>query len=99
MTREDYRNAVCLEGEKMCGQNSELKLASTVGGNKKGFLKYVNTKKGTTSNIGLLFTSQIGSQTKQTFNVFFASVFNTEHGPWDTWSPVLKSITHRIIES
>lgn len=72
MTREDYRNAVCLEGEKMCGQNSELKLASTVGGNKKGFLKYVNTKKGTTSNIGLLFTSQIGSQTKQTFNVFFA---------------------------
>ncbi|GAB0202528.1 mitochondrial enolase superfamily member 1 [Grus japonensis] len=66
----------------------ELKLASTVGDNKKGFFKYVNNKRRTRENIGLLLNKN-GHLTNrdidkaETFNAFFASVFNTDDGLWD----------------
>ena len=53
---EDYRDAACPCREKIHAAKAqlELKLASTVGENKKGSLKYVNNKRGTRENIGLL---------------------------------------------
>ncbi|GAB0177896.1 hypothetical protein GRJ2_000254900 [Grus japonensis] len=55
-TREDYRDAAHLCGEKIRAAKAqlELKLASTVGDNKKGFFKYANNKRRTRDNIGSL---------------------------------------------
>lgn len=42
-----------MQGEDTKGQNSELKLANDVSDNKKGFLKYVNSKR-SKENMGLI---------------------------------------------
>ncbi|KAK4807141.1 hypothetical protein QYF61_018482, partial [Mycteria americana] len=96
-TREDYRDAVCHCREKIRAAKArlEFKLASTVKDNKKGFLKSINSKRRTRDNIGLLL-DEVGHLTNrdvdkaETFNAFFASVFNTNDGPWDPQSPVLE---------
>ncbi|KAK4831785.1 hypothetical protein QYF61_019098 [Mycteria americana] len=46
-TREDYRDDVCHGREKMCATKAQLEftLVSTVKDNKKGFLKYLNSKR------------------------------------------------------
>jgi len=54
--------------------------------NKKGFLKYVNSKMGIRYSIGPLF-DEVGHLTDRNidkaeiFNIFFASIFNTDYGP------------------
>lgn len=73
----------------------EVKLASTVGGNKKGFVLFlikITSKEGPEKNIvplllenGCLTNRHIGKA--ETFNVAFASVFNTDDKSWDQWSP------------
>ncbi|GAB0206495.1 mitochondrial enolase superfamily member 1 [Grus japonensis] len=96
-TWEDYRDAVrhCREKIRVVKAQLEFKLDSTVKDNKKGFLKYVNSKRRTRDNIGPLL-DEVGHLTNrdvdkaEMFNAFFASVFNTSDGPWDPWSPVLK---------
>ena len=62
--------------------------------NRKAFLKYVNSKSRIWGNIDLLL-DEVGHLTNnknktETFNAFFAFVFNTDGGPWDPWSPVLE---------
>ncbi|GAB0205527.1 mitochondrial enolase superfamily member 1 [Grus japonensis] len=87
---EDYRDAACLHGEKIhvAKAQLELKLASTVGHNKKDFFKYVNNKRRTRESIGSLLDEN-GHLTNrdidkaETFNAFFASVFNTDDRLWD----------------
>ncbi|KAK4810807.1 LOW QUALITY PROTEIN: hypothetical protein QYF61_008779 [Mycteria americana] len=82
-TQEDYKDAVhhCQEKIHTTKAQLELKLASTVVDNKKGFLKYVNSKRRTKENIGLLL-DEVGHLTNrdedkaEIFNAFFASVFN-----------------------
>ena len=65
----------------------EFKLVSTVKDNKKGFLKYVNSKRQARNNIGPLLDKH-GHLTNrdidkaETFNDFFTSVFNTDDGLW-----------------
>ncbi|KAK4816993.1 hypothetical protein QYF61_025913 [Mycteria americana] len=72
----------------------EFKLSSTVKDNKKGFLKYVNSKRRIRDNIGPLL-DEVGHLTNrdvdkaETFNASF-SVFNTNDEPWDPRSPVLE---------
>ncbi|GAB0206466.1 mitochondrial enolase superfamily member 1 [Grus japonensis] len=96
-TWEDYRDAVrhCREKIRVVKAQLEFKLDSTVKDNKKGFLKYVNSKRRTRDNIGPLL-DEVGHLTNrdvgkaEMFNAFFASVFNTSDGPWDPQSPVLK---------
>ncbi|GAB0203202.1 hypothetical protein GRJ2_002785800 [Grus japonensis] len=95
--REDYRDAARLCGERIRAAKAqlELKLASTVGDNKKGFFKYVNNKRRTRENIGSLLNEN-GHLTNrdidkaETFNAFFASVFNTDDGLWDPRCPELE---------
>ena len=97
VTREDYRDAVHHCREKICAAKAQLefKLASTVKDNKKGFFKYVNSKRRIRDNIGPLL-DEVGHLTNrdidkaETLNAFFASIFNTDDGPWDPRSPVLE---------
>ena len=97
VTREDYRDAVrhCREKIRAAKARLEFKQASTVKDNKKGFLKYVNSKRRIRDNIGPLL-DEVGHLTNrhidkvETFNAAFASVFNTDDGPWDPRSPVLE---------
>ena len=79
----------------MCSKRSEFKLASTVKDNKKGFLKYFNSKRKIRDSISPLL-DEVSHLTNrdidntEMFNTFFASVFNTDDGPWDLRSPVLE---------
>ncbi|GAB0204012.1 mitochondrial enolase superfamily member 1 [Grus japonensis] len=96
-TWEDYRDAARLCREKIHAAKAqlELKLASTVGDNKKGFFKYVNNKRRTRDNIGSLLDEN-GHLTNrdidkaEMFNAFFTSVFNTDDGLWDPRCPELE---------
>lgn len=97
MTPEICRDAVLQCREKICMAKAclEFKLVSTVKDSKKDFFKYVNSKRRIRGNIGLLL-DEVGNFTNngvvkaETFNAFFASVFNTNDGPWGPWSPVLE---------
>ncbi|KAK4831728.1 hypothetical protein QYF61_018858 [Mycteria americana] len=94
---QDYRDAVrhCREKIHVAKDRLEFKLASTVKDNKKGVLKYVNSNRRFRDNIGLLL-DEVSHLTNrdvekaEMFNTFFASVFNSDDGPWDVWSPVLE---------
>ncbi|GAB0181631.1 mitochondrial enolase superfamily member 1 [Grus japonensis] len=96
-TWEDYRDAanLCREKIHVAKAQLELKLASTVGDNKKGFFKYVNNKRRTRENIGSLLNEN-GHLTNrdidkaEMFNAFFASVFNTDDRLWDPSCPELE---------
>ena len=96
-TWEDYRDAVCHCREEICVAKAqlELKLTSTVKDNKKGFFKYVNSKRQARNNIGPLLDEH-GHLTNrdidkaEMFNAFFALVFNTDDGLWDPQSPGLE---------
>ncbi|GAB0207904.1 mitochondrial enolase superfamily member 1 [Grus japonensis] len=96
-TWEDYRDAahLCREKIRAAKAQLELKLASTVGDNIKGFFKYVNNKRRTRENIGSLLDEN-GHLTNrdidkaEMFNAAFASVFNTDDGLWDPSCPELE---------
>ncbi|GAB0188707.1 mitochondrial enolase superfamily member 1 [Grus japonensis] len=70
-------------------------MASNVGTIKRAFFKYVNNKRRTREHIGLLLDEN-GHLTNrdidkaETFNAFFASVFNTDDGLWDPRCPELE---------
>ena len=80
----------------------EFKLASTVKDNKKGFIKYVNSKRRIGDDIGLLL-DEVSHLTNrdvdkaETFSAFFAPVFNTSDGYWAPWSPGLKDCDWRVM--
>lgn len=101
MTWEDYRDAVQHCREIICEAKAqlELKLASTVEGNKKDF-KYINSKRSTRENIGPLLDED-GHLTNrdihkvEIFNAFF--VFNTDDGGPGTLS--CRTVTVEMINS
>ena len=72
----------------------ELKLASVVSGNKKGFLKYVNSKRRSEGDSGLILTED-GQLTDrdggraEAFHALFASIFSNAERPWAAWSQEL----------
>lgn len=84
-----------LSGEQICvaKAQTELKLARTVGDSRRGFLKYVNSKRQCRNNI----CDEDGHLKKwnvdivETFNCFFTSVFNTGGGLLESQCPELES--------
>ena len=66
VTRKEYRAAVCPCREKIhvAKGRLEFKLASTVKDNKKGFLKYVNSKRRIRDNMGPLL-DEVGHLTNR----------------------------------
>jgi len=78
------------------GQSSVLKLASVVSDNKKGFLKYANSKRRSKENIGLTLvedghlTNRDEEKAEAYSVLFFASVFNNTDRPWANQFPELE---------
>ncbi|GAB0188298.1 hypothetical protein GRJ2_001295100 [Grus japonensis] len=64
--------------------------------------KYINSKRRIRDNISPL-VDEIGHPTNmdvdkaETFNAFFASVFNSDDGSWDSWSTVLEDCDWEVI--
>ncbi|KAK4831434.1 hypothetical protein QYF61_017565 [Mycteria americana] len=93
-SQEDYRAMVriCREKTRNAKAQLDLKLASVVSDNKKGFFKYINSKRRAKENIGLILVED-GNLTNrdeekpEAFNAFFASVFSNIDRPWAAWSP------------
>ncbi|NXB47098.1 RTJK polymerase, partial [Leucopsar rothschildi] len=96
-TGEEYRHAVCLCGEKIHRSKVllELKLARTVGNNKKSIFKYINGSRQCKNNIGPL-QDEDGHLTHkdrdkaEEFNPFFSSNFSKDDGPKGSQCPELE---------
>lgn len=79
-------------------------LASAPKDNKKGFLKYVNSKGRIRDNIGPLldevshFTNKDVDKAEM-FNAFFTTVYNMDYGLCEPWGPVLEYCTRGMINS
>ena len=63
--------------------------------NKKGFFKYVNSKRRSKENIGLILVedghlTNRDEEKAEAFNAVFASVFNNTDRPWAAQSPELE---------
>ena len=72
-----------------------MKLAGVVSGNKKGFFRYVNSKRRSKENIGPILVedghlTNRDEEKVEAFNAFFASVFNNNDRPWAAQSPELE---------
>ncbi len=83
---------ICREKTGKAKAQLQLKLASIVSDNKKGFLKYVNGKRKSKENIGAILVEDghlinRDEEKAEAFNAFFASVFNNTDRPWAAWSP------------
>ena len=93
--QEDYRAVVhiCREKTQKAEAQLELKLASVVSGNKKGFFKYVTSRRRSKENTGLIFVedghlTNRDEEKAEAFNAFFfASVFKRTDRPWAAQSP------------
>ncbi|KAK4806869.1 LOW QUALITY PROTEIN: hypothetical protein QYF61_012590 [Mycteria americana] len=86
-SQEDYRAVVhiCREKTRKAKAQLELKLARVVSDNKKGFFKYVITKRRSKENIGLILMGHLTNRDEEkaeALNIFFASVFNNTDRPW-----------------
>ena len=69
-----------------------MKLASVVSDNRKGFFKYVNSKRRSKENIGPIpvedgHLTNRDEEKAEAFNVFFASVFSNTDRSWAAQSP------------
>jgi len=87
-TWEEYRNVVraCREAMRKAKVHLELNLARDVKDNKKGFFKYINSKRKTKENVGPLLNEVGALVTENTekaelWSTFFASVFTAKAGP------------------
>jgi len=91
--QEDYRAVVhiCSEKTQKAKAQLDLKLASEVSDNKKGF-KFTHSKRRSKENTGPILLEDghpISRDEKkaEAFNAFFASVFNNTDRPWAAWNP------------
>ncbi|GAB0206875.1 mitochondrial enolase superfamily member 1 [Grus japonensis] len=90
-TWEEYRDVVrvCRDATRKAKAHLELNLAMDVKDNKKGFFKYISSKRKTRENVGLLLNEVGALVTEDTekmelLNAFFASVFTAKVGPQET---------------
>ena len=96
-SQENYRAVVCICREKTGKAKAQLELnsASVVSDNKKGFLKYVNSKRRSKENLGLIFVedgrlTNSDEEKAEAFKAFFASFFNNTDRPWAARSSELE---------
>ncbi|GAB0179374.1 mitochondrial enolase superfamily member 1 [Grus japonensis] len=83
-TWEEYRNVVrvCRDATRKAKAYLELNLARDVKDNKKGFFKYISSKRKTRENVGLLL-NEVGAlvmedtEKVELLNAFFALIFAT----------------------
>lgn len=99
---EEYRHAVCLCREKIRRSQAllELKMARTVGNNKKSIFKDINGSRQYKNNIGPLQYEDghlTGTETThrdrdqaEEFSAFFVSIFNMDNGPRSSQCPELE---------
>ncbi|KAK4818300.1 LOW QUALITY PROTEIN: hypothetical protein QYF61_010762 [Mycteria americana] len=83
---------ICREKTRKAKAPLELKLASVVSDHKKGFFRYVNSKRRSKENIGLILVedgrlTNRDEEKAEAFNASFASVFNNTDRPWAARSP------------
>jgi len=87
-TWEEYRNVVraCNDAMRKAKVHLELKLARDVKNNKKGFCKYISSKRKTRGNVGPLLNEVSALVTEDTekaelLSALFASVFSAKASP------------------
>ncbi|KAJ7399690.1 hypothetical protein BTVI_112609 [Pitangus sulphuratus] len=90
-TWEDCRNIVrvCRDMTRKAKALLELRLAKDIKDNKKGFYKYISSKRNIRENVGLLLNKMgvlVMEDTEKTelLNAFFPSVFTEEDGPQES---------------
>ncbi|GAB0177485.1 mitochondrial enolase superfamily member 1 [Grus japonensis] len=93
-TWEEYRGVVreCRDARRKAKAHLELKLARDVKDNKKGFFKYISSKRKPRGNVCLLLNEVGALVTEDTekvelLNAAFASVVTAKAGPQETQTP------------
>ncbi|PKU36828.1 rna-directed dna polymerase from mobile element jockey-like [Limosa lapponica baueri] len=87
----EYRNVVrlCRDATRKARDPLEFNLARDVKDNKKGFFKYISSKRKIRENVGPLL-NKVGAlvmedaEKAQLLNAFFASVFTAKAGPQES---------------
>ncbi|GAB0197889.1 mitochondrial enolase superfamily member 1 [Grus japonensis] len=90
-TWEEYRDVVreCRDATRKAKAYLEIKLVRDVKDNKKGFFKYISSKKKTRENVSLLL-NEVGAlvmedtEKAELLNATFASVFTAKVGPLES---------------
>ncbi|GAB0208054.1 mitochondrial enolase superfamily member 1 [Grus japonensis] len=90
-TWEEYRDVVrvCRDATRKAKAHLELNLARDVKDNKKGFFKYISSKRNTSENVGPLL-NEVGAlvmedtEKAELLNAAFVSVFTAKTGPQES---------------
>ncbi|KAK4826952.1 hypothetical protein QYF61_012801 [Mycteria americana] len=90
-----FDQLVMLEKTQKAKAQLELKLASVESDKKKAFFQYVDSKRRSKENTGLILVedghlTNRDEEKGEAFNAFFASVFNNTDRAWTAWSSELE---------